>query len=137
MNIIQNISLLLVPLVIVTIMFFILLKSKKKNQIKNVFITILFLMILWFIELILQLICSSKFNINPQFFENFVYISACFVPVLILFLAMSFVKTKIKLIPNYLILFVVPIISLLVLWTNNYHHLFYIKYSTNFRETIF
>lgn len=137
MNIIQNISLLLVPLVIVTIMFFILLKSKKKNQIKNVFITILFLMILWFIELILQLICSSKFNINPQFFENFVYISACFVPVLILFLAMSFVKTKIKLIPNYLILFVVPIISLLVLWTNNYHHLFYIKYSTNFIETIF
>ena len=137
MNIIQNISLLLDPLVIVTIMFFILLKSKKKNQIKNVFITILFLMILWFIELILQLICSSKFNINPQFFENFVYISACFVPVLILFLAMSFVKTKIKLIPNYLILFVVPIISLLVLWTNNYHHLFYIKYSTNFRETIF
>lgn len=137
MNIIQNISLLLVPLVIVTIMFFILLKSTKKNQIKNVFITILFLMILWFIELILQLICSSKFNINPQFFENFVYISACFVPVLILFLAMSFVKTKIKLIPNYLILFVVPIISLLVLWTNNYHHLFYIKYSTNFRETIF
>lgn len=137
MNIIQNISLLLVPLVIVTIMFFILLKSKKKNQIKNVFITILFLMILWFIELILQLICSSKFNINPQFFENFVYISACFVPVLILFLAMSFVKTKIKLIPNYLILFVVPIISLLVLWTNNYHHLFYIKYSTNIRDTIF
>ncbi len=137
MNIIQNISLLLVPLIIVTIMFFILLKSKKKNQIKNVFITILFLMILWFIELILQLICSSKFNINPQFFENFVYISACFVPVLILFLAMSFVKTKIKLIPNYLILFVVPIISLLVLWTNNYHHLFYIKYSTNIRDTIF
>lgn len=137
MNIIQNISLLLVPLVIVTIMFFILLKSKKKNQIKNVFITILFLMILWFIELILQLICSSKFNINPQFFENFVYISACFVPVLILFLAMSFVKTKVKLIPNYLILFVVPIISLLVLWTNNYHHLFYIKYSTNIRDTIF
>ena len=137
MNIIQNISLLLIPLIIVTIMFFILLKSKKKNQIKNVFITILFLMILWFIELILQLICSSEFNINPQFFENFVYISACFVPVLILFLAMSFVKTKIKLIPNYLILFVVPIISLLVLWTNNYHHLFYIKYSTNIRDTIF
>ena len=137
MNIIQNISLLLIPLIIVTIMFFILLKLKKKNQIKNVFITILFLMILWFIELILQLICSSEFNINPQFFENFVYISACFVPVLILFLAMSFVKTKIKLIPNYLILFVVPIISLLVLWTNNYHHLFYIKYSTNIRDTIF
>lgn len=136
-NIMQNISLLLVPLIIVTIMFFMLLKSNKKNQTKYVFITILFFMILWFIELILQLICSNKFNIDPLFFENFVYISACIVPILILFLAITFVKTKINFTLKHLLLFIVPIISLLVLWTNNYHHLFYIKYSTNFRETVF
>ncbi len=136
-NIMQNISLLLVPLIIVTIMFFMLLKSNKKNQAKSVFITILFFMILWFIELILQLICSNKFNIDPLFFENFVYISACIVPILILFLAITFVKTKVNFTLKYLLLFIVPIISLLVLWTNNYHHLFYIKYSTNFRETVF
>ena len=136
-NIMQNISLLLVPLIIVTIMFFMLLKSNKKNQAKSVFITILFFMILWFIELILQLICSNKFNIDPLFFENFVYISACIVPILILFLAITFVKTKINFTLKHLLLFIVPIISLLVLWTNNYHHLFYIKYSTNFRETVF
>ena len=136
-NIMQNISLLLVPLIIVTIMFFMLLKSNKKNQTKSVFITILFFMILWFIELILQLICSNKFNIDPLFFENFVYISACIVPILILFLAITFVKTKINFTLKHLLLFIVPIISLLVLWTNNYHHLFYIKYSTNFRETVF
>lgn len=136
-NIMQNISLLLVPLIIVTIMFFMLLKLNKKNQTKSVFITILFFMILWFIELILQLICSNKFNIDPLFFENFVYISACIVPILILFLAITFVKTKINFTLKHLLLFIVPIISLLVLWTNNYHHLFYIKYSTNFRETVF
>lgn len=136
-NIMQNISLLLVPLIIVTIMFFMLLKSNKKKQTKSVFITILFFMILWFIELILQLICSNKFNIDPLFFENFVYISACIVPILILFLAITFVKTKINFTLKHLLLFIVPIISLLVLWTNNYHHLFYIKYSTNFRETVF
>lgn len=136
-NIMKNISLLLVPLIIVTIMFFMLLKSNKKNQTKSVFITILFFMILWFIELILQLICSNKFNIDPLFFENFVYISACIVPILILFLAITFVKTKINFTLKHLLLFIVPIISLLVLWTNNYHHLFYIKYSTNFRETVF
>ena len=136
-TIMQNISLLLVPLIIVTIMFFMLLKSNKKNQAKSVFITILFFMILWFIELILQLICSNKFNIDPLFFENFVYISACIVPILILFLAITFVKTKVNFTLKYLLLFIVPIISLLVLWTNNYHHLFYIKYSTNFRETVF
>ena len=35
---------------------------------------------------------------------------------------------------SYLLLFIIPIITLLVLWTNNFHHMFYKNYSTNLSE---
>lgn len=137
MNMLQNLLLLIVPCLIVLILIFFISKSKKHSQLKAVFKSILFLLFFWFIELILQLLCSERFNIDPLIFECFIYISACFVPVLILFLSLIFVKTKINFTKKYLLFFIIPIISLLVLWTNNFHHLFYIKYSTNFRETVF
>lgn len=137
MTMIQNLLLLCIPCIIAAALMFFISKSKKNSQLKTVFKAILFLLILWFIELMLQLICSENFGFNPLIFEYFIYISACTIPVLILFLAIIFVKTKINFTKKHLLLFIIPIISLLVLWTNNFHHLFYIKYSTNFRETIF
>lgn len=137
MNIFQNVLLLVTSAFTVLVLLFLLLKSQKKSQLKTIFVTILVLLLGWFIGLILQLLCSNKFNIEPMFFENFVYIVACIIPVFILFLALSFVKNKIKFTKKYLLFFIIPIISLLVLWTNNSHHLFYEKYSTNLRDTVF
>ena len=70
-----------------SILLILLVKTKKGSQLKNIFITILSLLIFWFIFLILQLILCDKFNINPIVFENFIYISACLIPVLILLLS--------------------------------------------------
>lgn len=137
MTVFQNVLLLVASALTVMVLLFLIVKSKKRSQLKNIFIAILALLLFWFFCLILQLICCEKFNFNPLFFENFVYIAACFVPVLILFLALSFVKTKLKFTRKYLLFFIIPIISLLVLWTNNFHHLFYISYSTNINETVF
>lgn len=137
MNVFQNVLLLATSSFTVVVLLILLLKSQKKSQLKTIFVTILVLLLGWFIGLVLQLLCSNKFNIEPIFFENFVYIFACSVPVVILFLALSFINDKIKFTKKYLLFFIIPIISLLVLWTNNYHHLFYEKYSTNFRETVF
>lgn len=137
MNVFQNVLLLATSAFTVVVLLILLLKSQKKSQLKTIFVTILVLLLGWFIGLVLQLLCSNNFNIEPIFFENFVYIFACSVPVVILFLALSFINDKIKFTKKYLLFFIIPIISLLVLWTNNYHHLFYEKYSTNFRETVF
>ena len=70
-------------------------------------------------------------------FDYFVYIPICFVPIAVLFMGIIFANTKIKFKKRYLLLFIVPIISLLVLWTNDYHSLFYETYSTNIAETVY
>lgn len=129
--------LLFVALIIVIGMLIFLSRIRKKNQLHKVFIILFVLLLIWFVGLLLQISLSEKLNISPIYFEYIIYISACLVPVFVLIMSLIFVNTKIHFTKKHLLLFIVPIISLLVLWTNDLHHLFYEQYSTNFRETIF
>ena len=57
-------------------------------------------------------------------------------PVFLLILAIRFNNEKAKL-KYKSMLFIIPVISLIILWTNDFHHLFYIEYSTMISETKF
>lgn len=113
------------------------LRIKKKTQLHKVFIVNCLLTLLWSIALIAQIIFSPLYGIEPIKFDYIVYIGACFLPVSLLFTGVVFANTKIKLSWKHCLLFLVPTISLLVLWTNDAHHLFYVHYSTNFSETVY
>lgn len=136
MNTFALISLAITSLLIL-ILFVFISKSKTKSQIKYAFILTILCLLICCTGLILQIIFCSISNINPIYFDYFVYIGTCFLPLGFLFISITFAKTKIKFTKKYLLLFIVPIISLLILWTNDYHHLFYQKYSTNLSETIY
>lgn len=132
-----DILLLFIPLIIITGMIIFLVNVKKKNQLHKIFIILFSLLFMWFVGLLLQISLSSKLNLEPIYFEYFIYISACFLPVFILIMSLIFINTKINLNSKYLLLFVIPVISLLVLWTNDIHHLFYNYYSIHINETVF
>lgn len=127
-------------LAISSIISFILLiyifKQKNKNQLQRVFLLDIALVFCWDIGILLQELLCSNFNINPYIFEYFVYIFACSLPVAIFFTGLIFANTKIKFKGKYILLFIIPIVSLVMVWTNNYHHLFYINYSLNLNENI-
>ena len=132
-----NLILLLIPLLLTCFMIISLASVKRKNQLHKVFLVVFVLLFFWFVGLIAQILLSEKLNINPIYFEYFIYISACFTPVVIYFLAKIFTHTKITFRRSDLLLFVVPIISLLVLWTNDFHHLFYKQYSISMEYSEF
>ena len=131
----------LISLVITTIInaFLIVYLSKKKskNQLNKVFILALSLLILWSIGLIAQITLSGPLNIEPIYFDYFVYIGACLLPVAVFFMGLIYANTKIEFKKRYLLLFIIPIISLIVLWTNDYHHLFYEHYSVDFQTNVY
>ena len=131
----------LIALIITTLVNLILIiylaKGKNKAQLNKMFICALSLLILWSVGLIMQITLAEPLNIEPVYFDYFVYIGACFVPVTVFFIGLIFANTKITFKKRYLILFIVPIISLLMLWTNDYHHLFYIQYSTNIADAVY
>lgn len=126
----------LVALFVATIVNILLIiylaNTKEKKQLSKIFILTLSLLILWTVSLILQITVSTKLNIKPIYFDYITYIAICFVPVTVFFMGLIFVKTKIVFKKKYLLLLIVPVVSLIVLWTNDFHHLFYKNYSVDF-----
>ena len=113
-------------------------KLKHKNQLQKIFLLDSFIILMWCILLLAQkYFCANNPAINPIVFEWFIYISACFLPVSFLFTGIVFANTKITFKKRYILLFLIPFLSLFLLWTNDFHHLFYINYSTSASETTF
>ena len=114
-----------------------ILKSKSKKQIKKIFSFNLICLLICTIGQITQILFSQKLGIKPIYFDYFVYIGTCFLPISVYFTGLFFENTKIQFKKKYIVLFIIPIISLLILWTNDYHHLFYKQYSTSIADTVY
>lgn len=114
-----------------------IIRKRPVSQLQNAFATVLITVLVISTGVILQLVCTSFFNVEPIYFENFIYIGTCMLPVALFFVAIIFRNTKIRFKRKYLLLFVIPFLTLLVLYTNKYHHLFYKTYSTNLSEMVY
>ena len=113
--------------IVITLIY--VLRTKGRSQLKTIFCVDLICVLVICLGVIFQDILSKNFNWNPWNFEKFIYIGTCFLPVAIFFTGLIFAKTKITFKKKYLLFFIVPALSLIVLWTNDYHHLFYKIYS--------
>ncbi len=129
--------LLIISIVLSIILVLYVLRQRPLKQLHKAFLCTISCIILISIGVLLQSIMSETFGVNPIYYEYFIYIGTCFLPVAFFFLALTFKNTKIKFQKSYLLLFVVPIITLLILWTNDLHHLFYIKYSSIISDTVY
>ena len=129
--------LLLISVILSIILLVYLARNKKKSQLHSIFIIDLLLTLIISIGVLTQSICYNIFEINPMIFENFIYIGTCFLPVSLFFTGLIFANTKIGFKKWYLLLFIIPLLSLLILWTNDFHHLFYKYYSSNINECVY
>lgn len=120
--------------IVITLIY--VLRTKGRSQLKTFFCVDLICVLVICLGVIFQDILSKNFNWDPWNFEKFIYIGTCFLPVAIFFTGLIFTKTKITFKKRYLLFFIVPALSLIVLWTNDYHHLFYKHYSININEGV-
>lgn len=131
------IDILEVLLIIIILFLFYIYKKVQKSQIRTIFIIDLAILFWISLFLVLQYWLSLFFNIPLINFEYFMYIGTCFLPVSIFLTGLIFTNTKIKWKKNYYFLFLIPTLSLIILWTNQYHNLFYENYSINYSDTIY
>lgn len=110
---------------------------KKKTQLQKIFMVNGFLAFYCCLLLLAQKYFCDNFDIEPIIFERFIYIFTCFSPVAVLFTGIIFANTKITFKKQYLLLFIIPVLSLILIWTNDWHHLLYVNYSTNMEETVY
>ena len=129
---------LLVLSTLLTVVMFVYISCQKdRKQLHNVFCLNLFCSLIISVGVLCQAVCNYFFSIPSIWFENIIYIGTCFLPLTVFFTSLIFTNTKITFKKSYLLLLVIPILSLVVLWTNDLHHLFYIQYSSSFADTIY
>ena len=133
----DSIVFLILVFVSAILIFFLkrLIKPKEKKNLSKIFIIIFALMLFWLVCMILQIIFLDKYNINLKYFFDLYYISIVFLPVAFYFMTIIFENGKVKFKWSYILLFIIPITSLILLWTNDLHHLFYKEYSMNISIT--
>src|SRR5690554_5865681 len=107
--------------IMVLVLFFLILRRKKKSQIHYVFLCTLAFQSIWCISVIIGGYLTDVGTRAVYITELFAYIGACFLPVALLFLGIIYAHTKIRIQYKHAALLIVPIISLIVLWTNDFH----------------
>lgn len=128
---------LIISAALITGLLVYLLKIKNKTSLQNIFCLDLLCVFIICVGVILQAILSKLCNIPAINFENYIYIGTCFLPVCILFTGKIFSNPNYKLKRIDLFTLIIPITSLIILWTNNFHHLFYKVYSTNISKCVY
>ena len=105
-------------------------KSKNKNNMMKYYLIINIFLVEYLISLMLQ-VMFSKAQINPMYFDYFAYIGAILIPIFFFVFSKEFEgKTKY----NAKVYFIIPIISLIIIFTSDFHNLFFKKYSTNISD---
>lgn len=130
-------DLLLISVLILLFLLLMTMREKKRSVLQSVSLSINGLLLLWTISTIFEEYYRYTFNKTNMLFVNLCYVGICFLPPLILLLGLSFSKTIIRFNSKYLLLFIVPVVTTIVIWTNQYHDLFFVHYSTCSNEAIY
>lgn len=133
----SSLVLLLLSTLILFVMLYSINKTNSRKKLVRYFSILIVLLLIWNLGLTLQLLLTERLGVSPIYFDFITYFGIVFVPVTLLLIAVTFIKPDFKLKNKHFSLLIVPIISLSTLYTNDFHHLFYIKYSTVLNEIIY
>jgi len=134
-----NISLvlLLMSTVTIIIMAYMIYKNRNKSQLKYIFVSMIALLFIWNICTVLELCIRLTYGYTEMLFINMCYFSITFLPVSVLLFGIVYAHTQIRFSWKYLLLLIIPLFSTLLIWTNNTHKLFFVRYSVNSNDAIY
>lgn len=104
--------------------------SDKRNHLVKSFTLLGYCMTFWCVSLIIQIIVIALFSEKYAVYVDYlVYFCIAFLPVCMFFFAEVYAHKAVTFKLKYCLLFIIPCITMIVLLTNDYHHLFYERYS--------
>jgi len=111
---------------------------KTNNRMKGYFIQHLVYLFIWTISVVLQKYSAQAGMSNlVNIFENTTYFAIAFLSVTMLIIGFTIYHSDERLKKWMRLLYIVPAITQIVIWTNPYHHLFYVNFDYfNVRNTI-
>jgi signal transduction histidine kinase len=126
--------LMIVLMCVAIVLIVIIISAKEKTQLHYNFLFAIIEIFLICLFVFLEAYFAGIDITSPLVvkMEYLVYIGTCLLPVQIFLIGRIFAYSKINFNWKYKLLYVVPIISIIIILTNDYHHWFYIEYTFNF-----
>ena len=112
-------------LVLIGLMIYIM-RAKDKSKMHYIFLTVIIEILIWTVAVMMKGLFAGSYTMSI-ICENFTYFGIALVPVSLMFFGRAYSQPGKSLKP-YLLLFIVPIITLVMIWTNDLHHLFFTAY---------
>jgi len=110
------------------IMAIFIMKMKNKQQIHYAFLGTMVSVFFWSIIRLIQIFVEENITV-VIFLEKLHYIGVILLPVALLLTGIIYAKTHISFSWKYGLLFAFPLLSIFVVFTNDYHQLFIVRYS--------
>lgn len=117
--------LVIICLIFLLYLFAVIRRMKDKQQIHYALMTLMVTILIWAAGAVLLEYNYLTDRPTNRWLVSFAYTGLILTPVSILYLGLIFAKTKIRLSGSHSLFLLVPIISLVLVYTNEYHHLFY------------
>lgn len=125
---------LVISLAMLIIVFYAVRQIRKNSNMHKYLYWLFIVLIVQISGMICQAFLSQPFDIEPIKFEYIGYIGSFIAPFFMLF-SIEYLGKQINSKWEKVSL-IIPCISVLMIWTNDYHQLFYKQYSTEFSEQI-
>ena len=109
-----------------------ILKIKNKKQIHYAFTAFILLVCLWNLTFLSETYLHYIKKYNGSFFAYVNYFIIIILPLAMIFMAEVFNQTKITFSLKYLLMSILPLLDLLILITNPFHHLFFVASSADY-----
>ncbi len=127
--------LLIISALIVLGLFFLILYMKRKRELHIFSLILTFLIFVWNFSLLLDLYSRPLFHYNGMLFINICFSAVGFVSVFVYFLGFAFASGHEIRKVNYLLL-LLPVANAVAIWTNDLHHLYFVRFSRISSEII-
>lgn len=129
-NLTSLIALIITAIAESCVLIYIRSHSSKKNALVSAFSLLGYCMSFWCISLVIQILVIHFFSESYAIYVDYlVYFCIAFLPVFMFFFADIYEKGTFTFKVQYFALFIIPCITMVILFTNDYHHLFYERYA--------
>ena len=114
--------------ILIALLLIIIVRMKRKHEIHHISIALISCIFIWCASMLLEAYALRFWGYTGMFFTNIYFTAVGFVSVFIFLFGLSFsMSTSIN--RWFYLILLMPILNAIAIWTNDYHHLFFVKYS--------
>ena len=131
-NVFVHISLLLCIGMIVVVA-----RMRQRSQIRVAFLFMFGIMVLWSAGTLLEVDFHYATGVTYMSFIHICYIGICLMPVALLYLGMAILRPEWSPRPAHALFLAIPILSIVMVFTDSLHHLFFVNFSLHSSEAVY